>query len=90
MNHLVAESSRSPAGGAVEPERLAWLEPRLWALLGPRVRSDVGERAPYTSDASNHRELPALVAEPGTIEGLVALPALCGEARVPLTMRVPA
>ena len=63
------------------------VEARLRAALGDGVRSDLGNRALYTSDASNYRILPGLIVEPADVEELALVVALCGEAGTPLTMR---
>ena len=60
---------------------------KLRPSLGARVRSDLGQRALYTSDASLYRVLPGLVVEPVDVEELAQVVAACGEAGVPLTMR---
>jgi FAD/FMN-containing dehydrogenase/Fe-S oxidoreductase len=75
------------AGPMTDPERVAWLEARLRASLGDRVRSDLGERALFASDASNYRAVPSLVVAPADVDELGAVTALCGEAGLPLTMR---
>ena len=63
------------------------VEARLRARLGDRVRSDVGTRALYTSDASLYRVLPGLVIEPADLDELATVVAICGETGTPLTMR---
>jgi FAD/FMN-containing dehydrogenase/Fe-S oxidoreductase len=65
----------------------ASVEGRLRAILGERVRSDLGTRALYTSDASLYRVLPTLVVEPVDVDELAAVAAICGEEGLPLTMR---
>jgi FAD/FMN-containing dehydrogenase/Fe-S oxidoreductase len=70
-----------------EADRLSWLEPRVRGVLGARVHTDLGTRALFSSDASNYRVLPALVASPQTIDQLVAVTQLCHEGRVAMTMR---
>ena len=63
------------------------VEARLRAALRDGVRSDLGSRALYTSDASLYRVLPALVVEPADVEELALVVAICGETGTPLTMR---
>ncbi len=63
------------------------VEARLHSVLGNRVRSDLGHRALYTSDASLYRILPDLIVEPANVEELALVVAICGEMGTPLTMR---
>ncbi len=72
-----------PAGMVAE----AGVEERLREILGHRVRSDLGVRALYTSDASLYRVLPSLVVEPADLDELSAVVRICGETGTPLTMR---
>ena len=51
------------------------------------MRDDREVRALYSSDASNYRVPPAVVAMPATVDDLATTVALAAEARVPLTMR---
>ena len=55
--------------------------------LGDRVRSDLGARALFTSDASLYRALPSLVVEPADVDELATVVRICGETGTPLTMR---
>ncbi|MEA2025991.1 MAG: FAD-binding and (Fe-S)-binding domain-containing protein, partial [Chloroflexota bacterium] len=68
-------------------ERPAGVEARLREVLGDRVRSDLGARALFTSDASLYRALPSLVVEPADIGELTTVVRICGETGTPLTMR---
>jgi FAD/FMN-containing dehydrogenase/Fe-S oxidoreductase len=63
------------------------VEARLRAALGDGVRSDLGSRALYTSDASLYRILPSLVVAPADLDELALVAAICGETGTPLTMR---
>jgi FAD/FMN-containing dehydrogenase/Fe-S oxidoreductase len=63
------------------------VERRLRAHLGERVRSDLGGRALYTSDASLYRVLPGLVVEPADLDELALVAGTCADSSVPLTMR---
>ena len=63
------------------------VEARLREALGDGVRSDLGSRALYTSDASLYRILPGLVVTPADVEELTRVVAICGETGTPLTMR---
>ena len=55
--------------------------------LGPDLRTDLGTRALYASDASNYRVVPAMVAFPPSVEGLAMVVARTAEVGVPITMR---
>ena len=68
-------------------DRPASVEARLREVLGDRVRSDLGARALFTSDASLYRALPSLVAEPADVDELATVVRICGETGTPLTMR---
>jgi len=72
---------------AVSPDHLVDVEGRLRDALGDAVRSDLGVRALYSSDASLYRALPSLVVTPATIGELVTVTTICGEEGVPLTVR---
>ncbi len=74
-------------GQALDPGRLAEFTARLRRAIGGEVRDDREVRALYSSDASNYRVLPAVVAAPATVDELAATVALAAEARMPLTMR---
>ena len=63
------------------------VEARLREALRDGVRSDLGSRALYTSDASLYRVLPGLVVAPADVEELARVVAICGETGTPLTMR---
>ena len=60
---------------------------RLRRAIAGEVRDDREVRALYSSDASNYRVLPAVVAAPATVDELAVTVALAAEARMPLTMR---
>jgi FAD/FMN-containing dehydrogenase/Fe-S oxidoreductase len=75
------------SGRAPSDEALASLERGLRRVLHDGLRSDIGTRALYASDASNYRLLPAMVAFPESIDQLASVVGLCGEAGVALTMR---
>jgi len=72
---------------ASSPLSRSTVETRLREALGDRVRSDLGVRALFTSDASLYRALPALVVEPADVEELATVVRICGETGTPLTMR---
>jgi len=74
-----------PAGPG--PGDLAPFAARLRRAIGGEVRDDLGTRALYSSDASNYRVLPGVVASPRTVGELAAAVALAAEERVPVTMR---
>jgi FAD/FMN-containing dehydrogenase/Fe-S oxidoreductase len=63
------------------------VELRLREALADGVRSDLGTRAAFTSDASLYRALPTLVVEPASVDELWAVVRICGETGTPLTMR---
>jgi len=63
------------------------VETRLRGALGHGVRSDLGARALFTSDASLYRALPSLVVEPRDVDELAAVVRICGETGTALTMR---
>jgi len=71
----------------VDSGDLAALTARLRRTIGGEVRDDREIRAMYSSDASNYRVPPALVAMPRTVDELAVTVALAAEAHVPLTMR---
>ncbi len=66
---------------------LAAFTARLRRTIGGEVRDDRQIRALYSSDASNYRMPPAVVAAPRTVDELAATVALAAEAGVPLTLR---
>ena len=74
-------------GPAPRPDDLAAFTARLRRTIGGEVRDDREARALYSSDASNYRVLPAVVAAPRSVDELAATVALAAEAGVPLTMR---
>ena len=88
---------RGPAGGtaiaasqpgpAADPDAEAALTGRLRRALAGEVRDDREARALYSSDASNYRVPPAVVAMPRSVGDLAAAVALASEAGVPVTMR---
>jgi FAD/FMN-containing dehydrogenase/Fe-S oxidoreductase len=80
----IAAALTSPA---VDPADLAKFTHRLRRAIAGEVRDDREIRAMYSSDASNYRVLPAVVAAPTTVDELASTVALAVEARVPLTMR---
>lgn len=69
------------------PLAVRQLERRLRVALGSDVHSDLGIRALHSSDASNYRVLPGLVAAPRSVEQLAECVARSVEAGVPVTMR---
>jgi FAD/FMN-containing dehydrogenase/Fe-S oxidoreductase len=71
----------------VDPGHLAAFTARLRRTITGEVRDDRESRALYSSDASNYRVLPAVVAAPRSVDELAATVALAAEAGVPLTMR---
>jgi FAD/FMN-containing dehydrogenase/Fe-S oxidoreductase len=77
-------ADRQTVAASADP---ASVEGRLRALIGERVRSDLGARALYTSDASLYRVLPRLVVEPLDIDELAGIARICADAGVALTMR---
>lgn len=64
-----------------------WLRWRLRKELGDEARDDAGTRALYSSDASNYRVVPTMVAAPGSADELAAVVGIAIEAGVPVTMR---
>ncbi len=74
-----------PAAATID--RVGWLEARLRPELGERVSSAPAQRALYTSDASNYRRVPRLVAHPTSADELATVVATAAEAGVPITMR---
>jgi FAD/FMN-containing dehydrogenase/Fe-S oxidoreductase len=66
---------------------VAGLAQRLRAVLGEDLRTDVGTRALYASDASSYRVLPRLVAAPRSVEQLAEVVGRCAEAGLPVTPR---
>ena len=68
-------------------DTVGWLESVLKRELGDRISSAPAQRALYTSDASNYRKVPRLVAHPTSADELAAIVARAAEARVPITMR---
>lgn len=66
---------------------LAGLAARLRRTIRGDVRDDAMALALYSSDASNYRVLPGLVAAPETVDDLAAAVASAAEAGVPITMR---
>jgi FAD/FMN-containing dehydrogenase/Fe-S oxidoreductase len=84
----VALTDRAGSGiASADLDRVAWLEDRLRRLLGGDLRADIGTRALYSSDASNYRVVPRLVAAPRTAEQLAEVVGLAAEARLSVTMR---
>ena len=75
------------SGPAVDPGHLAAFTARLRRTITGEVRDDREARALYSSDASNYRVLPTVVAAPRSVEELAATVALAAEAGVPVTMR---
>lgn len=73
---------RAPSAGDTD-----WLRWRLRKELGQEARDDVGTRALYSSDASNYRIVPTMVAAPGSADELAAVVGISIEAGVPVTMR---
>ena len=71
----------------MDPGHLAAFTARLRRTITGEVRDDRESRALYSSDASNYRVLPAVVAAPRSVDELAATVALAAEAGVPLTMR---
>ena len=74
-------------GRAADTADMAAFTARLRRAIGGEVRDDREIRALYSSDASNYRVLPAVVAAPATVDELATTAALAVEAGVPLTMR---
>jgi FAD/FMN-containing dehydrogenase/Fe-S oxidoreductase len=74
-------------GPALDPGQLAEFTARLRRTIAGDVRDDREIRALYSSDASNYRVLPAVVAAPATVQALATAVAMAAEARIPLTMR---
>lgn len=68
-------------------DKVGWLESALKPELGDRISSAPAQRALYTSDASNYRKVPRLVAHPTSADELAAVVARAAEARIPITMR---
>ncbi len=77
-----AAAPRARRGGDTD-----WLRWRLRKELGDEARDDAGTRALYSSDASNYRIVPTMVAAPGSADELAAAVGIAVEAGVPVTMR---
>jgi FAD/FMN-containing dehydrogenase/Fe-S oxidoreductase len=77
---------RAPVSSA-DLDRTGWLEDRLRRLLGPGLSAGTGTRALYSSDASNYRVVPRMVAIPANVAQLSEIVGLASEASVPVTMR---
>ncbi len=85
-------ASRGPAPRRGGPDGEAGaLAARLASALGPGgdrcVDASTRRRAEYTTDASNYRVVPQVVAFPRDADDVVALAATCRELGVPLTSR---
>ncbi|MCU0504190.1 MAG: FAD-binding oxidoreductase [Chloroflexi bacterium] len=78
---------RRPRIASADLDRASWLEHRLGRLLGADLRADAATRALYSSDASNYRVVPRLVASPRSVEQLAEVVGHAAEARIPVTMR---
>ena len=82
------ETAHAQAG---PPRRLTAARDALAADLRRRVRGevrfDVGERALYTTDASNYRQIPIGVVRPHDAEDLEATVSVCAEHGAPITPR---
>ncbi len=74
-------------GRVTDAADLATFAARLRRAIRGEVRDDREVRALYSSDASNYRVLPSLVAAPATVDELATTVSLAAEASVPLTMR---
>src|SRR5205823_1269441 len=55
--------------------------------IGGEVRFDDGDRAMYSTDASNYRQVPIGVVVPRTVDDIVAALAVCRRAGVPVLAR---
>ena len=68
---MTVSPSPDPATSPVSPTAtMSAVEARLREALSDGVRSDLGSRALYTSDASLYRILPGLVVAPADVEEL--------------------
>ncbi len=63
------------------------LEQSLRAAVEGEVRFSDGDRALYSTDASNYRQLPIGVVVPRTVDDLVRTATICAEREVPLLPR---
>jgi FAD/FMN-containing dehydrogenase/Fe-S oxidoreductase len=59
----------------------------LRAGTAAEIRFDNGDRAAYSTDASNYRHIPIGVVLPRTVEDIVATVAICRRHNVPITTR---
>src|SRR5947207_15377715 len=59
----------------------------LSRAVAGEVRFSAGDRALYSTDASNYRQVPIGVVVPRSIEDVIATMALCGEHGAPLLSR---
>ena len=69
------------------PDDVAALVARLRAVLGEGADTSRRRRAEYSSDASNYRVVPEVVAFPRHVDELLEVAAVCRQLAVPLTMR---
>jgi FAD/FMN-containing dehydrogenase/Fe-S oxidoreductase len=73
----------SPPDPAATPPIVA----RLRSVLGDGVDASTRRRAEYSSDASNYRVVPEVVAFPRHVDELIEVAAVCRELETPLTIR---
>jgi FAD/FMN-containing dehydrogenase/Fe-S oxidoreductase len=88
--HRVIEwrGARISAESMVVPrDALRSLERELTRAIEGDVRFDIGERALYSTDASNYRQIPYAVVKPKTAEDAVATVKLCAKYDVPVSPR---
>jgi FAD/FMN-containing dehydrogenase/Fe-S oxidoreductase len=80
---LRTSKARPATGLSVTAE----LEQELRAAVEGEVRFGAGDRAIYSTDASNYRQLPIGVVIPKTVEDVVSAVAVCRSHRVPILSR---
>lgn len=83
-----ARSGRVAGEGiAIPQETIAALHAELKGAVRGEVRFSVGDRALYSTDASNYRQLPYGVVIPHSVDDVIATVRLCHKYLVPVTPR---
>ncbi|MGA9345432.1 MAG: FAD-binding and (Fe-S)-binding domain-containing protein, partial [Nocardioidaceae bacterium] len=72
---------------AAEAERWAAAEDELRRRVDGEIRFDVGSRGAYSTDASNHRQIPIGVVIPRSIDAAIETVAVCREYGLPIVSR---
>src|SRR5207249_2581562 len=75
MQRVAFLGTRRP--GAARPEEAGELETALRAVVTGEVRFEAGDRALYSTDASNYRHEPIGVVVPRTVDDIVRGMAVC-------------